>query len=149
MLTELAPTRATAINAKIVLCNIFRPRLYRRTSGKINRLPDKTFRSRVHLRAVSVERVLAECNDGKACRRSRRSIQKSRDAAAIINIAAKSNRDHGGIARHRVGPFRHGSSVKQPEALAHHGHRQVEHRCLITRPRTDLRTDLRTSTPVA
>jgi hypothetical protein len=35
-----------------------------------------------------------------------------------------------GIARHRIGPFRHGSSVQQPEALAHHGHRQVEHRGL-------------------
>jgi len=42
----------------------------------------------------------------------------------------KKNRDRGGIARHRIGPFRHGSSVQQPEALAHHGHRQVEHRGL-------------------
>jgi hypothetical protein len=55
-------------------------------------------------------------------------MQKSRDAAAMINIAA--NRDRGGIARHWVGPFRHGSSVQQPQALAHHGHRQAEHRGL-------------------
>jgi hypothetical protein len=86
-------------------------------------------RSRSILRAVAEPFHVLPL--GKACKRSSRLIQKSRDAAAIINIAAKNNRDRGGIARHWVGPFRYGSSVKQPEALAHHGHRQVEHHGLI------------------
>jgi hypothetical protein len=45
VVTDAAPTRATAINAETIIRNIFRPRLYRRIRGKTNRLPDKTFRA--------------------------------------------------------------------------------------------------------
>ena len=43
----------------------------------------------------------------------------------------KTTRNRGWIARHWDGPFRDGGSVKQPEALDHHGHRQIDHRGLV------------------
>jgi hypothetical protein len=64
---------------------------------------------------------------------------KSREALPLSSASRQeNNRDRGGIARHWVGPFRHGSSVKQPEALDHHGHRQIDHRGLIDRPQEPL-----------
>lgn len=61
---------------------------------------------------------------------------KSREALPLSSASRQeNNRDRGGIARHWVGPLRHGSSVKQPEALDHHGRRQIDHRGLMTDPK--------------
>jgi hypothetical protein len=62
---------------------------------------------------------------------------KNREALPLSSTSRQeNNRDRGGIARYRDSPFRHGSSVKQPEALDHHDHGQIDHRGLITDPRT-------------
>ena len=61
---------------------------------------------------------------------------KSREALSLSSASRQeNNRDRGGIARHWVGPLGHGNSVKQPEALDHHGHRQIDHRGLLTDPK--------------
>src|ERR1700733_14672710 len=60
---------------------------------------------------------------------------KSRETLPLWSTSRPENDRHrGGIARHGVGPFRHGSSIQQPEALARHGHRHE------TRGLTDART---------
>lgn len=72
-----------------------------------------------------------------------RDVQSKSGAALPLRPTSrpKDERDGKGIARHRVGPFGHGSKVQQSDALDHHRRCQAEARSLTDQILKTVRRD--------